>query len=114
MCGGGGYPAHLFFEGVPVSIKQDLTHKLEQIKIVTFVYHPDGSVGAEDLILDVPLRSGGVAKAAMLKGFNEFFYKAAAGSEEDVFDPATLEAIEAQLKDFMEKMGRKRSGLILP
>ena len=96
-----------------MSIRQNRTSKLEQIKIVSFTTSSDGSVGAEDLVLEIPLNLGEVAKAAMLRGFNEFFYKVAANQGDDCFDPATLGRIETVLGDFARKMGKPRSGLIL-
>ena len=96
-----------------MSIYQDKTKKLEQFKIVTFVTSSDGSVGAEDTILEIPLHLGEIAKAAMLKGFNDFFYKAVSRDGGDVFDPPTMEKIETILKNFQDKAGLKKSGLIL-
>ena len=96
-----------------MSIYQDKTKKREQLKIVSFTTALDGSVGAEDIILEVPLNTGEIAKAAMLKGFNEFFYRVISRNESDVFDQPTMENIESILKNLQEKIGVKKSGLVL-
>jgi hypothetical protein len=94
-------------------MQQNRTKKIEHIKIVNFSNSADG-IATEDLLLEIPIGTSEIVKAAMLKGFNDYFYKVASSTDENVFSPETMDAIEKTLDGFREKMGVKKSGLILP
>jgi hypothetical protein len=97
-------------------MRQDLTKKLEHIKVEIFHTDQDGSTEIEPLLLEIPVGSSLFARAAMLKGLNEFMYKRANAQGEDMFDSDTLQRIESALKEFSDRMesSHAKSRLILP
>ncbi len=56
---------------------------------------------------------GDLAAAAMVKGLNDFFLKHVLKGY-DKTTKETIEAAETSIKTFLEQIGEKKSGLILP
>jgi hypothetical protein len=83
---------------------------VETIAIEMWLTGPDGPE-LRRLVVPIPLGSGPVAQAAVIRGMQEHFFGPLGQSP---FDQKTDEVVEKQLGDWKIRTGAPASGLVLP
>jgi len=96
-------------------MQRDIAKKFEEVVISFFEHTPHPAhIQVSETTVQVPMMSGPIVRAAMLKGLNEIFYKDLCGNPDDMFEPETMKEINGILDRYRERKAAAQSQIIMP